>query len=121
MIRGIFLITLFLFLGEAANYLTEGILPGSIFGMFFLFLALLFKIINPAWIKETAEALTRNMAIFFVPSAVGLMVSFETLKANWLAILLSIILSTIVVITVVAKLQEWFAKRSAKKTDQKSL
>ncbi|MGL4332410.1 MAG: CidA/LrgA family protein [Bacteroidales bacterium] len=118
MIRGIFLITLFLFLGEAANYFTNGILPGSIFGMFFLFLALLFKIIDPHWIKDTAEALTRNMALFFVPSAVGLMVSFETIKANWLAILLSIILSTVIVITIVAKLQEWFAKQASKKANK---
>lgn len=115
MIRGIFLITLFLFLGEAANYLTNGILPGSIFGMFFLFLALLFKIIDPHWVKDTAEALTRNMALFFVPSAVGLMVSFDTIKANWLAILLSIIISTVIVISIVAKLQEWFARGAAKK------
>lgn len=115
MIRGIFLITLFLFLGEGANYLTNGILPGSIFGMFFLFLALLLKIIDPNWIKGTAEALTKNMALFFVPSAVGLMISFETIKANWLAIVLSIIISTIVVISIVAMIQEWFAKRESRK------
>ena len=110
MIRGIFLIIFFLFLGEIASYFTNGILPSSIYGMFFLFLSLVFGLVDVKWVKATAESLTKNMALFFVPSAVGLMISFDTLKSNFLAILLSIIVSTVIVIAVVAKMQEWLIK-----------
>ena len=40
MLKGIFIILLYLFIGEVAGYFTGGFMPGSVFGMIFLFISL---------------------------------------------------------------------------------
>ena len=73
MIKGLFYILLFYFLGEAVSILINSFIPGSVIGMILLFLSLFFGIINPKNVKETSLVITKNMAVFFVPPAVGLM------------------------------------------------
>ena len=111
MIKGLFFIFLFYFLGEAVSYLIDGFVPGSVLGMVFLFLALFFKLLHPDHVRQTATLITRNLAVFFVPAAVGLMSYYELLAENWVAIITSITVSTIFVIVSVALIQEYMEKR----------
>jgi holin-like protein len=111
MIKGLFFIFLFYFLGEAVSYLINGFVPGSVLGMVFLFLALFFKLLHPDHVRQTAMLITRNMAVFFVPAAVGLMSYYELLAENRVAIITSITASTIFVIVSVALIQEYMEKR----------
>jgi holin-like protein len=112
MIKGLFFILLFYFIGECCSYLINGVIPGSVLGMIFLFLALLFKIINPENVRQTAQVITKNMAIFFVPAGVGIMTYYELLSNAWPGILTAIFLSTLLVIISVAFIQEYMEKRS---------
>lgn len=111
MIKGLFFIFLFYFLGEAVSYLINGFIPGSVLGMVFLFLALFFKLLNPENVRQTATLITRNMAVFFIPAAVGLMTYYELLSENLLAIITAITVSTVFVIVSVAFVQEYLEKR----------
>ena len=111
MIKGLFFIFLFYFLGEAVSYLINGFIPGSVLGLVFLFLALFFKLLHPDNVRQTATLITRNMAVFFVPAAVGLMSYYELLSENWVAIITAITASTIFVIVSVALIQEYMEKR----------
>jgi holin-like protein len=106
MIKGVFLILLFLALGEGTSYLIKGFVPGNVLGMVLLFLALSMKIVKPDSVKYVSTVLTRNMALFFVPAGVGLMASMQLIGSNWLAILLSSAISTMLVIAVVGLIQE---------------
>ena len=114
MIKGLFYILLFYFIGEVISYFINGFVPGSVLGMVLLFLSLFFKIINPENVKDTATIITKNMAVFFVPAAVGLMSYYELISQFWVAIISAIIISSILVIVSVAFVQEYLEKNSKK-------
>jgi len=116
MIKGLFWIFLFLFLGNLISTLTGGFVPGSVIGMMLLFLSLYVKLLKPDSVKAAATVITKNMAVFFVVPAVGLMVYAKLLVTNFLGIFLSIIVSTILTMATVAFVQEWFEKRQQRKT-----
>ena len=56
-------------------------LPGNLVGMLLLFALLRSGLIPQAWIEETSSILTRHLAFFFIPIAVGLM-GYSRLLAN---------------------------------------
>ena len=114
MIRGSFYILLFYFLGEMLSKLIGGFVPDSVLGMVLLFLALYFQVIKPESVKDVATSITKNMAVFFVPAGVGLMVYAELVSKSLAAILVAIAGSTILTIITVALVQENFEKRRAK-------
>ncbi|MBP1677268.1 MAG: LrgA family protein [Bacteroidetes bacterium] len=114
MIKGSFYILLFYFLGELLSMLLHGFIPGSVLGMVLLFLALFFKILNPENVRSAATTITKNMAVFFVPAGVGLMVYAELVSKSLLAITLAIAGSTVLTIVVVALVQEHMEKRKVK-------
>lgn len=114
MIKGFFFILFFFFLGQLISLLIHGFIPGSVIGMILLFLALFFKVIKPENVRSTATVITKNMAVFFVPAAVGLMAYVELVSHNFLAIIVGIGISTILTIITVALLQEYLENRSKK-------
>ena len=117
MIKGLFYILLFYFLGQTISILINGFVPGSVIGMVLLFLSLFFKIIKPEKVKKAATAITKNMSLFFIPPAVGLMAYAEIISKSIWAISLAIIISTVLTIIVVAFVQEYFEKRKNKIRD----
>ncbi len=114
MIKGSFFILLFYFIGEILSHLIHGFVPGSVLGMILLFLALFFKILKPEYVKDTATVITKNMAVFFVPAGVGLMVYAELFSKSLVTILTAIAISTILTIATVALIQENLEKRKTK-------
>ncbi|MDU1889988.1 MAG: CidA/LrgA family protein [Dysgonomonas sp.] len=111
MVKGIFIILLFYFLGQGLSFLINGFVPGNILGMILLFLSLYFKALNPDNIKDVANAFTRNMAIFFIPAGAGLLGSYGLISKFWMSILIVCSVSTILVIAVVAIIQQQMEKR----------
>lgn len=81
--------------GEGIAAILPFAFPGSAIAMVLLFLGFLFKVIKPAQVAETGEFLLGNMAIFFVPAAVGLMECFGKIKSALIPIFIICILSTI--------------------------
>jgi len=120
MIKGLFFILLFYFLGEMLSLLIGGFMPGSVLGMILLFLSLFFKLLKPEYVKDAATVITKNMAVFFVPAGVGLMAYYDILSKNLVAIVAAISISTVLTIIAVALVQERFEKRRMKgeKTDE---
>jgi holin-like protein len=107
---GIFIIFLLYALGNAISWLTGGYIPGSVIGMLLLFTGLLAGIIKPAKVAPAANFLVGNMALFFVPVGVGLMVSFHFFKGNVIAIVTSVVGSTILVLLATGLIQQWMEK-----------
>lgn len=96
------------------SLLIHGFIPGSVLGMILLFLSLFFKILKPEYVKNIATIITKNMAVFFVPAAVGLMAYGELLSHSLLAIVFAIAISTVLTIVTVAFIQERFEKNRKK-------
>ncbi len=83
------------------------ILPGNLTGLLLLFLALTFKIVKLETVEGAANLLLDNMMALFIPLNVGLITILPKLKQEWLAILVSLLASTIIVMVVTAKTVEF--------------
>ena len=105
-VKGVFFILLFYFVGECISHLIQGFVPGSIIGMILMFLALRLKAVKPQEVEAVATAFTKNMAIFFIPAGAGLISSFGILSKFWMAIIIVCSVSTVLVIAVVALVQQ---------------
>lgn len=110
--KGIFLILLFLFLGEVASWLISGLIPGSVLGMVFLFLSLLTGLVRADDVRPVALWLTRNMALFFVPASIGVMAAWPMISAHWGALAIIAVGTTLLVVAVVGLIQERAMRRA---------
>lgn len=110
-IRQICIILLFSVLGELLHYWIPLPIPASIYGLVLLLAALMLHIIRLEWVKETGDFLTQILTILFIPAAVGLMTSFETVKAMLVPILLSVIVLTTLVLLISGRVTQWVMKR----------
>ncbi|MGZ2371033.1 CidA/LrgA family protein [Ancylomarina sp. YFZ004] len=88
-------------LGELISYYSHLPLSGSIIGMLLLVVGLELKLIRTKDVKDVANFLLNNMAMFFIPAGVGLMCHYRILKQEWLPISVAIIVSAVLVMTVV--------------------
>jgi holin-like protein len=107
---GIFIIFFFFALGNIISWLTGEFIPGSVIGMLLLFTGLLTGIVKPGKVATAANFLVGNMALFFVPVGVGLMVSFHFFKGNVTAIVTSVVVSTFLVLLSTGFVQQWMEK-----------
>jgi holin-like protein len=110
MIYGLFIIFLFLALGNIFSSLTGHLIPGSVTGMLLLFGALLAGWVNPQKMRHTAHTITGNMALFFIPVGVGLMDAIDVIKSNWGTIITASMASTVLVIITVGWIQQKMEK-----------
>lgn len=117
MLTGIFIVLLFFALGEFTAWLINGFLPGSVIGMILLFIALCLKVVKPEQIKPIAKFLSENISLFFIPAGVGIINALDILSQFGEAVLVACSVSTVLIIVVVATIQQWFEK-SRKQPDE---
>ena len=107
--------------GELVSSLLSNIItmPGTIIGMIILFLLLQFKIMKEETIKDVADFLLGNMAIFFVPAGVSLIYSLGLITENMLVLLLSGTVATIIIMIVTGKTVEIMINKKDKSSEDK--
>lgn len=79
----------------------------AILGLVLFSAALVFGLIKEDWIKTTSDFLLKNMAIFFVPFLGGLIVYQSVILKNWLAIILTIFITTTLTIVLTGLFVEY--------------
>lgn len=121
MIRGIFYILLFYFVGECASHLIYGFIPGSIIGMILMFLFLHFRIIKEEDVEGVATGFTKNMAVFFIPAGAGLLGASDMLSKFWVSIIVVCSISSLLVIAAVALIQEKMEKHSKNRSNESAI
>ncbi|BDD09229.1 hypothetical protein FUAX_16610 [Fulvitalea axinellae] len=87
--------------GDTVSALLNIPIPGSIIGMVLLLLALNFKLVKLKSVKPVTDLLNKEMAFFFIPPGVGLMLYFDLLEKEWPAIMVACVVSTLIIIGVV--------------------
>lgn len=102
------------FLAEILHVLLPLPVPASVYGLLMLLILLLTGAIKEEWIKDTADFLLSIMPLFFVPAAVALITSVESMKGNVWKLLVMCIVSTIVVMVVTGGVSQ-FIVRAGKK------
>jgi holin-like protein len=89
-----------LFMGELLVYLTGIKVPSSIVGMLLLTAFLKFRVIKLQQVKSIADLFISNLAFFFIPPGVAIMLYFDLLKKELAAIVIASFVSTLIVLAV---------------------
>ena len=76
--------------------------PASVSAMLLLFALLLCRVVKPGQIDEIAGFLTKNMAILFLPAAVGIIESLDILRDSGIQILIICLVRTLLTFGVTA-------------------
>jgi holin-like protein len=101
-ISALSLLLLFQLVGEALVRALALPVPGPVIGMalLFVFLALRGGASDP--LRETSQKLLQHLSLLFVPAGTGIMLHLNRIADEWLALLLSIVVSTFVTLAVTA-------------------
>ncbi len=100
MLGGFSLLLLFLLVGEMVS--TIGlVLPGNVIGMLLLTGTLALGIVRVEQVRAASNVLLDNLAFFFVPPAVGVMLYFEVIAEHWAAIAIALVIGTLAVLLAV--------------------
>ncbi|NEQ48982.1 MAG: CidA/LrgA family protein [Leptolyngbya sp. SIO3F4] len=93
-LTGITLLLIYELIGEVSVLILPLPLPGPVMGMMMLFLTLLVQGRSTEALDSAGTALLNHLSLLFVPAGVGLVVHFERIAQEWLAISLALVLST---------------------------
>jgi len=102
MLKSITALLIFQLLGEVISRALGLPIPGPVIGMLLLVAALFARGSAPASLTRVAGGLIQNLSMLYVPVGVGIMVQFGLLQREWLAILLTLVVSTVVTIVITA-------------------
>lgn len=89
-----------LFAGELIVHFTGIKVPSSILGMLLLTILLKTGVLKLQQVSSIADLFVSNLAFFFIPPGVAIMLYFDLLKKELAAILISSFLSTFMVLAV---------------------
>ena len=81
--------------------------PGSILGMLLLTSLLQSGLVKVDSVKNVSRFLVSNMGFFFVPPGVALMLYFDLIAREWMPIVVTTVVSTIVVFIVTGHVHQW--------------
>jgi holin-like protein len=98
--------------GEALARLFHLPLPGPVIGMALLFTGLLIRGSVPDALDRTGSFLLSHLSLLFVPAGVGVMVHLKLIRAEWLPIAASLVVSTVITIAVTALVMRWLSPPS---------
>lgn len=87
-------------------------IPGSIWGMLILTVLLNRKVVNAATIQPVCRFLIDNMAFFFIPPGVALMLYFDLIGKELLPITAATVVSIVLVLLVTGHLHQYMHNRS---------
>ncbi len=105
-IKGTFIILVFLAVGNLCSWAIGNFLPGSVIGMVLLFLALMCRIVKAETVRPVADFLTQNMTLFFLPASIGIMEQWGLIKLNLVAWLVLLVVPTLCVLVSVCLTQD---------------
>lgn len=88
------------FIAELLEVIIPLPIAASIYGLVLMLLGLMTKIIPLESVEGAADLLVEIMPVLFIPPAVGIMTSFETLKTLLIPLTVIIVLSTILIMAV---------------------
>lgn len=98
-------------IGEGISNVFHLPIPGSIIGLIILFLALQFKWLRLRHVNMVGHFLLANMAILFLPAAVGIMDKFHLIAPYLFPIVLIIFVAIVLNVIVIAFTVQFIKRR----------
>lgn len=93
---------LFQLAGEVLAQALDLPVPGPVIGMLFLFVFFQLRDAPGKELKAVSQTLLQNLSLLFIPAGTGIMVHLYRVADEWLALLLSLLISTVAALTVTA-------------------
>jgi holin-like protein len=118
MIGAITLLLVFQLIGEVLAQALSLPIPGPVIGMALLFAVLTLRGGPTGELRTTAQNLLQHLSLLFVPAGTGVMLHFQRLADEWLALLVSLLASTAITIAVTALALRLFAGRRERPADR---
>lgn len=104
----------FTFVGEAIQRLLPLPIPGSVYSLVLLFLALCIGLVKLEQVKDAAHFLTSILPILFVAPAVGIVEYWELVSDNLIPIILLILATTVLTFGISGSVVQRFMKKGGK-------
>lgn len=101
-----------LMLGEIVVFLTKTHFPSSIIGMLCLTFFLKRGWLKLHWVKGISDLLIANLGLFFVPPCIKIILYYDVIVANFWAIILSMLISTVIVIYITGITYQFIRKQT---------
>lgn len=101
-------------MGELLKELLPFSVPGSIYGLILMIFALCTGLVKVHQVKEVSDFLLDIMPVPFIPSTVGLMITWGTLKDIIVPVLIACIPGTIIVMGVTGRITQRLIRLSSK-------
>ena len=114
MIGAITLLLVFQLLGEVISRGLALPIPGPVIGMALLFIALTVRGGPSADLRKTAQAMLQHLSLLFIPAGTGVMLHLHRVADEWVALLFSLLVSTIATLIVTALVMKLCLGNSAK-------
>lgn len=102
------------FIGEILHYIIPLPVPASIYGLVIMLVCLGTKFIKLDDVKETSVFLIEIMPMMFIPVAVGLMTSWDTIRPNIIPYAVITVISLIAVVGISGWSAQFVIRRSKK-------
>ena len=101
-------------IGEFLNRLLPRPVPAGVYGLFLLLRLLCTKVLKLEAIEATGNFLLDTMPIMFIPASVGLIDSYDAMKAILIPLIVICLICTVVVMGVTGKVTGLMVKRLEK-------
>ena len=105
--------------GELMSFLLPLPVPASIYGLVLMLFSLLTGLIKLDAVHDTACFLIEIMPIMFIPPAVGLMASWDVIRANLLAYVVIALVTTVIVMGVSGLVTQGVLRKGKKGAEKK--
>lgn len=87
--------------------------PGPVAGMLLLFLFLAIRNGPDEELRTTSQNLLKHLSLLFVPAGTGIVLHLGRVGEQWLALLLSLLLSTVLTLLVTAWVMQLCSRRNS--------
>ena len=101
-INGLAILLVYQLVGEVSARYLQLPVPGPVIGMIMLFLTLSLRRGAAASLDTASNGLLSHLSLLFVPAGVGMIVHFDRIAAEWLPIVVALVLSTVLTMAVTA-------------------
>jgi putative effector of murein hydrolase LrgA (UPF0299 family) len=107
------ILLLFQSLGEVVVFVLKLPIPGPVVGMLLLLAVLLLSPQLMTKLETTSNEFLRHLALLFVPAGVGIIVSASSLEGHWIAVISSVLISTVLTLIVTASVMRYVMPKDA--------
>lgn len=101
----------FTLVGEALQRFLPLPIPGSVYSLVLLFLALCFGVVKLEQVKDAGHFLTSIMPIMFVAPAVGIVECWNLISGDLLPIILVLLATTVLTFGISGSVVQWLRKK----------